>query len=903
MSTDVLQNTNRLLSDAQPILDLLEAVDLPTLRDTTDVDWPNSRLIRCHPQLLQILLSKELVHPSPQDALVFEGRGRAFLGKLLLDIEGQLDRTAMVADRYTISNRLASGKNSIAYRAHDTKLGRETVLKFFRPGRGEGIIAAIPQLGPIHGDQVLVTPLDILLHPIHDYHGHPVPLNVLLFPYVAGVTLRQYLQDQRNCSPLVILAFIEQTCTAMRLLHSAGLTHGDLHPNNVLVTTDTDGRAAFRIIDISHGADIPSDYECPASDLEGFRHILGLALEDIQRHLPHISLRRHLGARLFILVEHILTTPHLTFDQIHHEIQKADRFADFTRRRQAFVDSKFRAPNNFGLLRFEELRDPDIALRLFCPYPTLFQRLSEFGSTALFGHRGTGKSTYLAAMNFFPEATANVPEANPRDSFGILFSCRQGEFRKFSAKALEDPAAVKLMKDILIAKIIRKTLSSISAGVARRRLAEPRTIAPIAEVLRPRVQRGQGIMLSHQLSELDSLTALMMHAEATAIDAFFGEEIPYLESEVLDEQTLLAFFEAIRASCNDLSQSRFAVLFDDAGRPNVPPIAQAAICDLMASTNTIYCVKISAEKRTFEFLTSYGKAIERVHDVRVYTISDYFNLGGGFATEAKGVEDYFRSLVNRRLEVCGFKTNDIIAYLGEPRMKPAEIVRRLANHGLGDPEYSGWHVVWKIADRTMRHLLEMINAIFEESRTLPTTEPALIPRGLQSRQILRFSKEKLRSLMFIPGTISIRGRPRPLGKTLYHFAASYGKVASEYLRKSGPRPRNDARGSKLDERLAIEIDDTLALGPDGQRMLDCLIRFAILDDEKFVTARDDRTRKPIYAFNKVYCPGLRMSFRRHTHWRLSSQRFERFLLDPTEFLRHDDAIDKAFRADQTEFDF
>ena len=153
------------------------------------------------------------------------------------------------------------------------------------------------------GDPVLVNPLDVFQYEVDGGHGRVVPIDVMVFPFIDGVTLRDYLAKEQNSSPVVIQAFIEQTCFALHALQKEGLSHGDLHPNNVMVTTESDGQAAFRIINVSYGADQASDYEFQSNDMESFKFILRLALEDVQSRLAHISLRRHLGARIFTLVE------------------------------------------------------------------------------------------------------------------------------------------------------------------------------------------------------------------------------------------------------------------------------------------------------------------------------------------------------------------------------------------------------------------------------------------------------------------------------------------------------------------------------------------------------------------------------------------------------------------------
>lgn len=314
------------------------------------------------------------------------------------------------------------------------------------------------------------------------------------------------------------------------------------------------------------------------------------------------------------------------------------------------------------------------------------------------------------------------------------------------------------------------------------------------------------------------------------------------------------------------------------------------ICDLVASTNNVFCVKISAEKTTFELETSDGKPIERVHDVRAYNISSFLYLGGGISPERRNVEAYFRDLLRSRLREFGFASTDIRDYLGDDLVEIDSIVEKLASETRGKPVYCGWQVTWQIADRTTRHLLEIISTIFDAAKVDPKKPASRVSSAIQSKQVLRFSEDKLRGLMFLPGTVEILGKKRGLGKVLYDCAVNFGKVSRYYLRSSSDARAEQSGKRRFDERLAIEIDNSLSLHSDAQRVLDQLVRFAVFDDEQTVMAFDDRTRKPLFIFNRVYCPILAISFRRDSHWRLSSRRFEEFLLDPTDFVRNDDRL-------------
>ncbi|MFT3784157.1 MAG: lipopolysaccharide kinase InaA family protein [Nibricoccus sp.] len=887
MSTDVLQKTNDLIGATSALRGFIQGTDLAALARETIVDW-NNNVLKSAPEALCLLLA-ELRYLDSQSKH-FDRRGRALLGKLLLDLDEKVGVGLEVNQRYSLEEKLVSGKNSITFRAKHLLLGREVVVKFFRPGRGEGIVQNVFRLGQVKGEPYLVSPIDVLKHVILDAQGQPVMIDVLVFPFVEGMTFRSYLATERNYSPTVIIAFVEQVAYALGALESAGFSHGDVHSNNILVTTEPGGRIAFRLIDLSYGSDEASDYEFPSSDFQGFKFILRLAIEEIERRLTKISLRRYLGARIYTLVKYILSSEALPFAEILKELTNGGQFTAFNKAKNEFLGQKFTPPKDFGILRYEEIENPNVALQLFHPYPELFERLQEFGSAILFGHRGTGKSTYLAALTFFPQV--KNPRVDHRKMFGVLFSCRQGEFRKFSTRHVHVVSENRLLiKDILIKKIVRKTLRSLALGVEQKVLATPTSLDVISSVLLPRLQLQSGRMIAHQISEIESLRSTVLQAEIAAVDRLFaGEKQPVL-SQLLDENALCDFFRAVRTAFSELNQTRFAILFDDAGAPNVSSEVQALICDLIASTNNIYCIKLSAEKTTFQIETSDGKPLERVHDFRAFTISDYLYLGSGISPERHNIEQYFRTLVGTRLAACGYKSDDIRAYLGDEIVRINDTVTALAYDKGRKPRYGGWHMVWQISDRTARHLIEMISTIFDAGKIGHDTDPAVISIATQTKQIVRFSEDKLRSLMFLPGTIEIGGRKLPLGRRLFEFATSFGRVASFYLKASAREQENTSK-NRLDERLAIEVDNTLSLGGDAQRMLNALIRFAIVDDEHSAASFDDGARKPIYIFNRVYCPILGISFRRDTHWRLSSRRFDEYLSNPTEFVRSDKRLQR-----------
>jgi tRNA A-37 threonylcarbamoyl transferase component Bud32 len=861
----------------------------------THVDWSKGRLLNAPDRVIDVL---KRVQGLEDDSRTLTPSGMRILGRLQIDLESAT-RTSVLAEHFEIEAAIAKGSSSIALKAVNRRVGRTVVLKILQPVLPEVAEAAIGRLGSLEGIPHLVAPIDSEVVETTTVAGDPVRLYCIVFPLIRAITLEDYLRHRPPITPFFFETFLRQIGGVLEKLEERQMSHGDLHGRNILVSSE-DPSLEFTVIDPSPGLSTGSPYSRARSDFEWLQRHLAEALMVLQRHLPSISMQKHLGPRLFSIVNTILRAKTMHFREVLRLLEESPRYKQWQHDRSEFITSKFRRPKPLGLLRWEEIADPAQALELFEPYPELFRRVRGFGNSLVVGARGSGKSTYLAALAYFPGAKKRLVE--PSEIFGVLFSCRQGEFKQISSEFIHFDAISRLtVKHVLVLKIIRRVLTALASAGEFGELASSSDLSRLYDFVRSHLGEQVSIarVRANFAGELSNLASTVVRWEELEMRRLFAgsEALRDVGLARLNETSLLQFCELVREAFPTLVNSQFYFLFDDAGEPNIPRDAQHVLNDLVTSSNAVYCVKLSAERYSYELRDSVGRTLEETHDFTSFDISSAYATEGGLDQSRAAIKAYFSQIVTKRLVYWNYSATDIAAYLGD-QMKSGnemipirELVRRLAE-GKKTAFYAGWDVVWQLADKTPRNLIELVSEIFAYAGVRPEgrekagrlVRVGVISANVQDRAVRAVSSRRLRGLEFIPGEITIRGEKVPLGKHLYLCTTSFGTVSHRYLTAS----RGESR--RLDERLAIERNDTGSLNPEAGQILQMLVRYGIFDDSALNVAFDDGQKKPIYVFNRIFCPAFSISFRRDAHLRLSARKFEMYLLQPAGFVERGTAF-------------
>ncbi|HEX8303606.1 MAG TPA: protein kinase [Jatrophihabitans sp.] len=157
---------------------------------------------------------------------------------------------ALIAERYRLVNRIASGGMGIVWQAWDELLQRPVALKQLRPQPGlsdaDAELISRRAMREARITARLHHPHAVPVYDVVEYQGQPC----LIMQYLPSTSLQTIVNDHGPVQPTEAARIGGEVASALAAAHAAGIVHRDVKPGNVLIAED--GSAKITDFGISH---------------------------------------------------------------------------------------------------------------------------------------------------------------------------------------------------------------------------------------------------------------------------------------------------------------------------------------------------------------------------------------------------------------------------------------------------------------------------------------------------------------------------------------------------------------------------------------------------------------------------------------------------------------------------
>lgn len=152
----------------------------------------------------------------------------------------------IIADRYCILRSVGEGGMGQVYEAEHIRMKRRSAIKVMRPalvGDSEALLRFTRE----------AENASKLSHPnvasIFDFGETEDGIVYLAMEFIDGESLHSVLFREKAMHPAVAADVISQSADALQAAHDLGILHRDLKPDNLMLTTRTDGTYLVKLVD------------------------------------------------------------------------------------------------------------------------------------------------------------------------------------------------------------------------------------------------------------------------------------------------------------------------------------------------------------------------------------------------------------------------------------------------------------------------------------------------------------------------------------------------------------------------------------------------------------------------------------------------------------------------------
>ena len=723
--------------------------------------------------------------------------------------------------------------------------------------------------------RAVVRCYDITTWPANDLPGNFV---VFIYEYVPGVSLRNYIKQEKN---EVTVGFIEEFLrTMLGLLYemqSRDIEHGDLHDGNIIVAEKSmfhiDPREQFRVIDFGVRAITtsgPGD-----SDLLQLARILSDLLERVDSQsasgrdkyaynvLRNELLRRHL-IETDPLVDKIAQSPKAMYERL----QEID--AEYQREKSAPFRKQLRHP--FDYPNCEQIPEAHLLNSLYSKKFLGMDEIASRSNLILTGPRGCGKTTVFRAMSLEHLMLINKDEPDSIDHIGIYYRSDDIYFPFARYRHPERSDGVNVVMHYVVVTLVAQLLDVVKKWALRmfRSQFENKEAEVVKEIWnlfdweQPREPGAdQFERLINRVQQKERKRAArkfrVMHDLSEPCDGYVGPDV------------LLRICALLRSRFDFLTNRPIYFFIDDYSEPKITSDLQENLNRLFMCRSADCFFKISTESPVSYVTRDIdGKSYVEAREFMLLNLGILYIKDGG-----KNTLPFLEDLFARRFtEVEGYPVVALEQLIGSFPRNENKWARKISSSSPPHNFY-GKETLASLCSGDIHYMIRLVGRMVEEKGGAEvlkrvTDFPKIKPKE-QHNVVRAAAGDFLESVRMLP----------KVGQQLADTVTAFGNVARSYLRY---RTSRNEKGKPPYQASRIEPYESLHLSESANGILKELLRYSVFLYDPRGKSRRGHVVPRLY-LRRYLIPHFNLTFSQRDSIELENRDIETLLTDPKGFER------------------
>ena len=778
---------------------------------------------------------------------------------------------------FVIKEHVGSGNNGHVFRAYSDATGHELACKIVPPknlpktDRDQDLWLQEAKKSNKLKHAAVVHCIDVDLLSVPDAEE---PYVVLLYEYVPGVSLRQYLKTREVTVPF-IETFLQTMLGLLHELRGRDVEHGDLHAGNVIVADpsdlDIEPRTSFRVIDFG-----VREVSVLAGDRRDALGVAGM-LRDLLRSVDYQAghprdkyvynvVRDDFLARQLVETNPLADSHAEGPKAMYERLQRID--LEYAEKQASEQMTKMLTP--FDYPNCEQIGHSHLLLNSL--YSERFLGLREIearNNLVLTGPRGCGKTTVFRALSLRHRVLIGNDSPEDVAYIGVYYRCDDLYFAFPRYGKPERTEALNVPMHFVVVTLMAELLGVVRDWSTRHFLDEfVKQEGNVAKKLW--ILLGWRETEDPSSSRLDGIVNRLRRERRRAVHKARVAHDPNQKFGVyLGPETLLQACECLQEELRFLRNLPVYYFVDDYSDPKITQDLQENLNRLFMHRSSACFFKLSTESPvSFSTRDLDGKAFV---ETREYTL---VNLGLRYIKDGgAGTLDFLEDLFGRRFRgVENYPVRTLEELIGTEPRNENDIARRIG--GNSPPKtYYGKETLAALCSGDIHYMIRLVERMVEENGSENgLRQKAGVPKIDAGRQhdVIRAAAGDF--------LVSVRMLPE-LGPRLADVIAAFGSVARSYLVYK--RSKNQ-QGNPPHQASRIEPYESLRLSEEAARVLKALLRYSIFLEDPRGKSRRGQVVSRLY-LRRYLIPQFNLTFSQRDSVELENREIESLFENPKGF--------------------